>query len=94
MKKLTFLSLIAVGVLTLASCGSLDSKLSDYEKACHEGNVTKATIIANEIAEKYGDKMTEEQLLRMDNAAFECSKAAASSAGVEMPDMNVDIDMD
>lgn len=92
MKKLTFLSLIAVAALTLASCSSLDSKISKYEKACKEGNVTEAAVIASEIDEKYKNDITEEQAQRILNASIECSSAAASSVGVEMPDSDMDID--
>ena len=87
MKKIKVSVLIAVAAMAMMSCGSLDSKISKYEKACKEGDMVKAGKIASDISANYSEsEMTEEQALRLLNATSECSKAQSSSMGIEMPD--------
>lgn len=70
-KSICFITL-SFGIL-LASCNSIDSQISKYEKACVAGNFTKAAKIANKL-EKESDKITDEQAVKISEAAMKCSE--------------------
>lgn len=79
----------------MASCGSLESKLVDYENACYEGDVEKAAEAFKgvDIKEKYKD-LTPVQQRRFDQATTDCVNNVGSNIKAKMSDMDVDIDMD
>jgi len=66
MKKVCLLMVTLLGILFVA-CNSIDSQISQYEKACEAGDYQKATKIAAEIA-KHPDKMTLERTKRITDA--------------------------
>lgn len=76
MKNFKILALVAVAAVAMMSCGSLDSKISDLDKACRAGDLTKAQKISAEIASKYEAKdFSQAQVEKMAAAEAECVKS-------------------
>jgi len=74
MKKIFLFAVTLIGILFL-SCNSIDSQISQYEKACKAGNYEEAMKIATDL-DKNKDKMTEEQAMKLLNAAESCAESA------------------
>lgn len=74
MKRMIILLTTFIGILFVSCNSSIDSLISKYEKACVAGDYTKAAKYAADL-EKKGDKITDEQAMKIAEAALNCSKA-------------------
>ena len=95
MKNIRIFAMVAIAAVVLASCSSLDSKISKYEKACKAGDVQKAAEIAADIEKNYKPSdFTQEQTKKLLEAGIECAKntssAAASALGSAMEEEDED----
>ena len=83
--KRVILALVALVGIALVSCNSIDSKIGRLEKACKAGDLEKATKISADL-EKQADKITDEQAIKIANAAMECSKSAMKNSAYDIED--------
>ena len=74
MKRMIILLAAFIGILFVSCNSSIDSLISKYEKACVAGDYTKAAKYAADL-EKKGDKITDEQAMKIAEASMNCSKA-------------------
>lgn len=66
-----FVAVAALALMTACSGGGLNGMISDYEKACKDGDMEKAMKIAMEMDEKYDESdLTEEQIERIQKASM------------------------
>ena len=68
--KYRFFSLVLLTLAFFVSCApSVDSLISDFEKACKAGDQEKAEKIIEKLSEKE-DQLTDDQLERIEDASM------------------------
>lgn len=80
------IALMGIAACAMMACNNnnLDSKLSDYEKACNGGKVEEAAKIATEIA-KDSAKFTPEQKKKWENAEKVCKEKENAKVKTNVP---------
>lgn len=78
--KLTKILLAATLATALVACSGKETLIKDYETACSKGQIVKAANLAQKIEDKYGEKLTTDDMQRIASAALKLETKSIEDA--------------